>query len=571
MSDQAVGTDDKGSLIDRLLRKIMPGAPKAERGNLNGVPLSGSNAVIQRSGLNYYNNAPDNSEAALTASGDEIGVNAMLPQERMSRYIELERMANSPTISAIMAIHISNALSTDKKSGRSFNITPVDPGDKSTQKLCEELMNDLGQKLNDGLPSWALIMAIFGVSYIRPHCEKGKGIVSFESSYYTLPHFVQEFQRGAQPAGFTGDYLLDPANKQRVMAMPWDLIPLKVPFFVPNRNVMPTGYGYTAFSLLTPLEDAPLIETQDYGTSFLLNCYEPWLNLQDALRALKATRNNAAKIDRLIAVAMGSSDPVNGARYINQLGQHLKRNQDAIASRANNNNAMPVVMNHFIPVNGDGKGGITVDTQQTPADITGIEDVMFHLRQLCAAGGIDATMLGWADQMSGGLGEGGWLSTAIQAAQRAEWIRLATNYFIMRAIDIHLAWKTGKVYPPEARPYKVEFNSLNTAIAERELAEQDGRANFISVIVTILDQIVQNPKLEGSNTLMRYLFSDQMKLPQETIDAIFKEFKAAPQPDEGGGGGGGGFMESAGSGDELLPENMTRDELITLVKHALSA
>lgn len=568
MSDQAAVPDTQESIISRILRKILPGAAKSDRMNLNGVPLSGSNAVIQRTGLNYYNDNPNSSEAALSASGEDISVNAMLPEDRLQRYIELEKMAKSPTISAILAIHISNALSVDKKSGRSFNISPKDPSDTEAKKLCDSLMSDLGQMLHEGLPSWALIMAIFGISYVRPHCEDGKGIVSLESSFHTLPHFVAEYVRGSMPAGYTGDYLLDPKSKQRVMAMPWDLIPMRVPFYVPSRNVMPTGYGYTAYSLLTPIEEAPLVETQNYGTSFLVNCYEPWLNLQDALRALKATRNNAAKIDRLIAVAMGQTDPANGARYINQLGQHLKRNQDAIASRAHNSNAMPTVMNHFIPVNGDGKGSITIDTQQTASDITGIEDVMFHLRQLCAAGGIDATMLGWADQMAGGLGEGGWLQTAIQATQRAEWIRMATEHFILRAIDIHLAWKTNKVYPADSRPYQVEFNSLNTAIQERELAEQDGRANFISVIVTILDQILQNPKLENSSTLMTYLFGNQMKIPQDTLEAIFKEFAAAPKPDDGNGGGS--FMESA-PGAGLDPDNMSRDELIELVKYALAA
>lgn len=563
MPDLAVVPDSRESVIAKILRKILPGAPKSDRLSLNGVPLSGSSAVIQRTGVNYYNN-DQGKDARLSTSGDNISVNAQLPLDRLMRYTELERMAQSPTISAILAIHISNALSVDKKTGNFFNIAPKDIADTTTQKLCDDLMDELGQKLHEGLPSWALIMAIFGTAFIRPHCEQQKGIVSFESSFYTLPHFIQEFVRGSQLSGFTGDYLLDPKTKQRVMAMPWDMIPLKVPFFVPNRNVMPTGSGYTAYSLLTPIEEAPLVETQDYGTSFLMNCYEPWLNLQDALRALKATRNNAAKIDRLIAVALGNMDPVNGARYINNLGQHMKRNQEAIASVSHNSNAMPTVLNHFIPVNGDGKGSITVDTQQTPSDINGIEDVMFHLRQLCAAGGIDATMLGWADQMAGGLGEGGWLSTAIQAAQRAEWIRLAVETFILRAIDIHLAWKTGKVFPTDDRPYKVEFNSLNTAIQEAELAEQDGRANFISVIVTILDQIVQNPKLENSPTLQQYLFGDQMKLPTETIQKIFKEFAAAPQPDQGGGGG---FMESG----ELTPEMMNRDELLAIVKNALAA
>ncbi|MGV8294284.1 hypothetical protein ACV36C_36120, partial [Pseudomonas aeruginosa] len=84
-----------------------------------------------------------------------------------------------------------------------------------------------------------------------------------------------------------------------------------------------------------------------------------------------------------------------------------------IMRASRNSNVMPTVYNHIVPVMGEGKGGITIDTQFIPADITGIEDVMFHLRQLCSTVGVDATMLGWADQMAGGLGDGGWQQTAI--------------------------------------------------------------------------------------------------------------------------------------------------------------
>lgn len=300
--------------------------------------------------------------------------------------------------------------------------------------------------INDGLPSWAMIMAIFGVSYIRPYAEQGKGITGIESSYYTLPHFVQEFYRGSQLVGFSGDYILDTHTLRRVITEPWNLVSMKNPYWTPQHKVMPVTYGTKGYSLLSEQQDKPLMETQNYGTSFLEYSYEPYLNLCAALAALKATRNNAAKIDRLIALTTNTIDPVNAANYTRGVSQALKRHSDLVAQRSINSNALPSVLNHLIPVMGDGKNGITIDTQSIPADISGIEDVMFHLRQLAASLGIDATMLGWADQMSGGLGEGGWQQTAIQAALRANWIRQAAQRTIYRLHDIHLAYKYGKVY-----------------------------------------------------------------------------------------------------------------------------
>lgn len=227
---------------------------------------------------------------------------------------------------------------------------------------------------------------------------------------------------------------------------------------------------------------------------------------------------------------------------------------------------MPTVMNHVIPVMGDGKNCITIDTQSIPADITGIEDVMFHLRQLCAALGIDSTMLGWADQMAGGLGEGGW----IQAALRAQWLRQGAQEMIYRLIDIHLAFKYGKVYPVNDRPYVVQFNSMNTAIQEEESREMDARANFITLMVQVMDALQANNKLAENDTFMRYLFSDQLKMDGDTLDNMLAEFeknrkKADAQEVEGGGG-----MMNESAPDGTDPASLTRNELEEFVKYVIA-
>lgn len=559
-----MATKDKNKGFLSALKKAFNGGDVTPA---DPVVFTSGHSVVARSGLSALRPGILGSNSdGMTSEADSISLSAELPGERLQKYNILETMAKSPTISTALNIHIAHALAPSKKTGQAFILSPKDGSDAEAISRCEELTADLGAMINDGLPSWAMIMAIFGVSYVRPYAEQGRGITGIESSYYTLPHFVQEFYRGSQLVGFSGDYILDTHSLRRVITEPWNLVFMKNPYWTPQHKVIPVSYGTKGYSLLSDQADKPLMETQNYGTSFLEYSYEPYLNLCASLAALKSTRNNAAKIDRLIALTTNTLDPVNAANYTRGVSQALKRHSDLVAQRSINANAIPTVLNHLIPVMGDGKNGITIDTQSIPADISGIEDVMFHLRQLAASLGIDATMLGWADQMSGGLGEGGWQQTAIQAALRANWIRQAAQRTIYRLLDIHLAYKYGKVYTETNRPYDVQFNSMNTAIQEEENRELDARANFVAVISQIMDQIQNNPKLAGSDAFMRYLFTEQLHIDDDTLNTMIKEFKAneSEQNNEHG------MYESAplSSGDD--PENWTPEQLINFAKFVMS-
>lgn len=544
------------------LKQIFGGSKES----VNPMYLGSGASVVSRSPITSVRNV-ESGEGSLSGSADNITSESVLPIDRVSAYAIFEEMAKSPTVHAALSIHVTYALAPDKKTGRAFVISPKDASDKEAVDRCAELTADLGDMINNGLPSWAMIMAVFGVAYVRPYAKEGVGITGIESSYYTLPYFVREYYQGHQLTGFAGDYLTDAVSGQTVLADPWVLVPMKTPYWKPTAALMPVHTNGKAYSLLAGQDEKEIIETQNYGTSFLESSYDPWLNLIGSLKALKAIRYNSAKIDRLIALTTDTLDVANAANYTRTVSQSLKRNSDMLQRRANSNLAMPTVMNHLIPVMGNGKNGITIDTQSIPADINGIEDVMFHLRQLAASLGVDSTMLGWADQMSGGLGEGGWQQTAIQAALRANWIRAAAKQTIERLIDIHLAYKYGKTYLGEDRPFTVSFHSMNTAIQEEENRELDTRANFVTLMVQVMDAIGNSEKMSKSDTLMNYLFVEQLKMTPEQVNEMLKEFRAVPTPDPNGGNM---MNESAPMSNNDDPTTWTHQQLLNFVNFVLS-
>ena len=536
--------------VRKALAARLPGANSDRSPSvMSGMMTSGSGHIFTRAGTPFdlSGGQKATSSEALVGAGRTVIDDIRLPDERFLRYPLLDEMADNPTLSSALNIHLTHALSYDKRTNRIMDFEPVTTGDQASlsesQKICDELNGDLMRMVNENVAIWAHTMSVYGVSYVRPYAEPGLGITGFECDYYTLPHFVREYHLGGELAGFTGDYLKSHLGA-KVLAEPWDLIPMRVPFWRPKHTLIPTYNGTETFNLLSdPMARAPS-ETQNYGTSLLESAYEPYINLKEAIRALKSTRLNSSKIDRIIGLAMNGLDPVQAAKYSHTISQTLKRASDLMESRARHNRWAPSVTNTLLPIMGTGTGGLNIDTQSIDANITGMEDVLMYIRQIGSAVGLDYSLLGWADSMSGGLGEGGFLRTSIQAAARSQWIRLGVETFLHRAVDIHLANKFGKVYLPNQRPYKIRFNSANTAIQQDENDAADSRANYASVITTIMDAISNNSTLSKSDSFKQMLFGTVLNLGDDYVSKLVSEIKMAAEDNSQSQGTASGLFES---------------------------
>ena len=179
-----------------------------------------------------------------------------------------------------------------------------------------------------------------------------------------------------------------------------------------------------------------------------------------------------------------------------------------------------------------------------------IDDVLLHAKLLAGALGTDITMLGFADMMSGGLGEGGFYRTSVQSAERARTIRVAVVEWINHVIDIHTAYKYGFIYPEKERPWQVTFYGTNAAMeTERQRTAMDA-ANAALLMSQLFTQLKDAGLDEKAMThfLERVAKMDKDDAAMYAKDIAKAKAKADAEAAAGGGfgGGGGGF----GGGEE---------------------
>lgn len=536
-----------------------------------GILLQGAGGYHSGSAL-LANAATAQNGTTVVGEQDWMG-EKVLPTDRFAKYALLEEMIVDPVLSAALDMHISHALSVDSRTG---NIITIEAKTDDAKEIAASLMAELGPMLNNGLPSWCKLMAAYGVHYIRPYCETGKGIVDLESSWYTMAHQIREYVRGGRLAGFTGEYLKTPTRPGEIQLVePWQLVGLKVPYWQPSLSLEPTGSSGIRYSLYDDIHRRKPIETQDYGTSFLEFAYGSWSDLSDAIRSMKGSRYNASRIDRFVALGMDNLDPARAAQYLNLVGTQMRKDMEAAARKGKAKGLIPTVWNQLIPNLSGNKGGVTIDTQTVSPDIQHIEDVMFHLKRMASSLGIDVSMLGWGDLMSGGLGDGGFFRTSIQAAIRANWLRVGVVQSVNRLIDIHMAHKYGKVFGAgELRPIEIKFHSLNTAIEAEQADAMETRTNYAMALATVLDTI-ENGSLAGSDTFKELVLTDIVRLDPDKAAQIIKDLaQAAKDAAEEEAGDGQNFMESVGykgprDGFQAFLEGVINTQLVNLLGEPL--
>lgn len=452
-------------------------------------------------------------------------------RSRQEIYAKWAQMESDPIVSTALLLLCTAALGGDSSSGQMVFIEPSGKAreDKRLETICTEISTDLTDYLNDTAYLLAYTGAAFGDAYLRVYTEDGAGVVGLHSDEMIRPQLVQSFERGNRTVGYA--VFVGETNFERMTTE--QLVRMKMPRtqWIPQHGVIEKSLRLHLGE--DDLDALPILPAMA-GGSLLFNAEEPYDRLMAALVGLVGQRVLDSIDESILTVNLESMTQEQQRRYVQSVISMLNvsRERAELAVRT----GMPMLerIRHIIPIFNE-KQLVQVGSglsQGRPASLT-VDDVMFHARLLSGALGVDLSMIGFADQMAGGLGEGGFFRTSAHVAERARIIRVALEACFNRVIDLHTLKKYGVVFAPQERPWDINFYGSISALEAEKQASQTAAMGSASMMV----QSLQMMKDMGAKKEMLKAFLSQQMLIDEDLAELYSGIAGQPNAADAGGEG----------------------------------
>lgn len=453
-----------------------------------------------------------------------------LPAGRLAQYVAFDEMEEDPICGGALNIHVSNALTYDEDAGYSVKI---ESKTNENDPIVKDLRNTFHEWQQENSKLIVSNVAKYGLFGVRPYVYPKKGIDLNRTicGMEGHPGSFQTFESLGQTIGHRSKY--QDLSKGEKLLMPWQFIVFKSP-----GRQMKTGSISKRINPLDPsyqfdiCDDEPPFtynETLDYGKSLFYSAYTPYKMVGEACLALLVARLKSAQRETNIGLPIGNQDPIEAAKTVNELTRTLQRRDDEDGKRSLKEDLVRISRKHIIPYDASGKGQLVFSQTEPNINIDGIQDLMTWIKMQCGSLYISPEMVGFADMMNGGIGEGGWLRSSLMAATYGTTLRQSLRNGFERMYELHVKAKFGKIYSPDKKPWKTRFHAVTDA-KEREANERRlGNMNFAERFQNLILTLEDEGKKFDRNMLINVICTDFLKLEEPMVAEILNIKKPAEE------------------------------------------
>lgn len=472
-------------------------------------------------------------ESVNTFDADYVGIEMLLGnsgkpvRSRSQIYMKYHFMMQEGLISTALRNNVQMALGGHETTGETIFIEPKPNISSADKKMVDELASVI-KMLNDSAHSMSFNAAGFGDAYARLYTAPKVGLIALDHESLFAP-LVQPYEE----LGRTVGYVVSLGEKLQSRVSHMDMVRLKMPrmLMLPQmkaiENAQKINLDASDIRNIVPLPGL-------VGGSLLEAAETDFDNLYAAVRGLVGQRISSSIEEVLLSMNLADTTKEQRAQIVSNTTKMLKAMKEraekqiseGIYSTARNFNIMPVWNEKQLSQVSSLASGASGQ------NLT-VEDVLFHAKKLAGTLGTDISMLGFADQLSGGLGDGGFNRTSSQGAERARLLRTSYTKMANDVIDRHMMAKNNRCWPDSERPYTINFyGSIAALEAEKQLSSERAM-NKTAILVQVLAQLRDVGMSEKTNAFM---LAKTAELDQEAAEVYAKGLAAAKPPPQPGYG-----------------------------------
>ncbi|MEO4184552.1 hypothetical protein ABH305_01665 [Acinetobacter pittii] len=452
-------------------------------------------------------------------------------------------MQHDPTIAAALNLHVTAALGGHESRGDVVFMTPaanIRNGGNNAKRL-RELVQKEAQFLTPLFNEIAYPMARYGFaygdSYARIYGHKGFGLTQIMCNEYTEAPLIQAYEQGGRTVGF--HVLEKDENEQRLITKltNMQMCRMKMPRYAPVPQFRIGQFVHQRMLAENDINKLPIVPAE-VGGSILYDAEEPWANVQLILQALNSQQIADSVEQGFLTIDVSGMPPEQRAKYRKGLTKMLQKHKNNIRDALQGGEAIWSKAWHVLPVWGDKQVLNAVGDLSKRGAPLSTDALMVNVRRMCGAIGMDMALLGWAEQLAGGLGDGAAFHTSAQIGQKSIHIRTSLTKALNHAANLHFGYKYGYMFQPHEIPWKFEFYSDISAASTEALTNKQTRSNTMAMFTNSLASLKELRLNKDSNFIILSKIGgcddDEAEI---LVDALDKSAEQERQEQQGVNGG----------------------------------
>ena len=458
---------------------------------------------------------------------------------RRTVYEEWSQMLRNPLVGSAIQLQVTAALGGHETSGDVLFLEDAPGISEDDKRHNDAIRADLLPLLNRIATTVATGLAGYGDAYARLYQREGEGVLAVESDELLAAPLVQPYEQG----GVTRLCSVSVGTGKTVRLTMDRIVRFKMARTV-NTPQSLAGEKHLRQQLETDDPDQLPLMPALAGGSLLAGAEDAYRDFVTSLAAMNGQRMIDSLDESLVMFNVTGMTVEQRKRFGANLKRIFERGRDLVRNIVETGRPIMHRVRHLIPVFNEKQ---VVSMQSTSGASSGagragtvsIEDVMLNAKALAGKLGTDITMLGWADMLTGGWGDGGAFRMSAQTAERSRAIRIGLAEGFDHVCDVHSQLKYRRRYMPGKRPWRINFYGTISAL---ESERQRTKADAINASALMVQTFVALKDSGLDEKGMVAFMSKQMLMDEEEAKVYASALKKSAE-DAAAQAAAGGFGE----------------------------